>query len=95
MRWQHARKRATLKDALSGSVDEVIFFSTSNDKVKAKNQHEKAAKRPFVFVSHFKMLQKHYNQHLISAQIIGSSINFLTGVTAQRAGLLQWADRQL
>ncbi len=30
----------------------------------------KAAKHPLVFVSYFKMLQKHYGRRLLSAQII-------------------------
>ncbi len=41
------------------------------------------------------MVQKHFGQRLISAQIIGSSVNFLSAVTAERAALLQRADRHV
>ncbi len=52
----------------------------------ARKQHEKATKHPFVFVSCFQMLWKHYSQCLISAQIVNSLVNFLSGMTLWGAG---------
>ncbi len=41
------------------------------------------------------MLQKHYGQFLISAQIITSSVNVLPAVTGEGVGLRQRAERQV
>ncbi len=58
------------------SESNYLFF-TSNIELMAKNQREKAAKHPFVFVTCFKMLRKQCGQRFISTQIIDSSVNFL------------------
>ncbi len=68
---------------LSGSVKEVILYFSNNVKLVTWNQHEKSAKHPLVFVSRFKMIQKHYSRRLTSSQIICSSVNFLSTVTAK------------
>ncbi len=85
--WTTCKKTFHLKSCIWAA--QWMKRSSFTVKLITNNQCEKAAKRPFVFGSCFKMLRKHHSQHFISAQIISSSLNFLPRVTAERIGLLR------